>query len=112
MLDDLHFADRASLLLLGFLAAEIEQHRLLVIATYREEECTAGTALLECLGALPRHDAVVRVHLTGLTADAVGEYLAAATGRTPHPALVSWVHVRPTSDSSACQGAVGGSLGA
>jgi class 3 adenylate cyclase len=38
VLDDLHWADRASLLLLGFLAGELADTRLLVIGTYRDVE--------------------------------------------------------------------------
>ena len=38
VLDDLHWADRATLLLLGFAAGELPDSRLLVIGTYRDVE--------------------------------------------------------------------------
>ena len=38
VLDDLHWADKPSLLLLQFLALEIASNRLLVVGTYRDVE--------------------------------------------------------------------------
>ncbi len=40
MLEDLHWADGPSLLLLQFLARELEESRLLVVGTYRDVEVT------------------------------------------------------------------------
>ncbi len=38
VLDDLHWADRSSLLLLEFLALEIQSSPLLLLGTYRDAE--------------------------------------------------------------------------
>ena len=42
ILDDLHWADKSSLLLLRFLAREMVESRLLVLATYRDVEVSRG----------------------------------------------------------------------
>ena len=52
MLDDLHWADKPSLLLLEFLAREISDTRLLVVGTYRDVELRPP--------ASPRTDAALR----------------------------------------------------
>ncbi|WP_330276498.1 AAA family ATPase [Lentzea sp. NBC_00516] len=57
VLEDLHWADRTSLRLLGHLAAELPAARILVVATYRDAE----------LSELMRAPATRTVHLGGLT---------------------------------------------
>jgi DNA-binding winged helix-turn-helix (wHTH) protein len=44
-LDDLHWADKPSLLLLQFLSRELRETRLLVVGTYRKEMTTSGHAI-------------------------------------------------------------------
>src|SRR5215475_11231605 len=52
ILDDLHWADKSSLLLLRFLAREMVEARLLVVATYRDVEVSRGHPLAEVLPSL------------------------------------------------------------
>src|SRR5438128_2640377 len=66
VLDDLHWADKPSLLLLQFLAREMESSRLLVIGTYRDLELGRGHPLFQALGALARETVTRRVELRGL----------------------------------------------
>ena len=73
VLDNLHWADALSLLLLEFLSQELLRSRLLIIATYRDADALSKTPLLSTLGGLSRDSDAERVHLTGLSQAAVGE---------------------------------------
>ncbi len=54
VLDDLHWADKSSLLLLEFLAREIQSSSLLVLGAYRDVEVSRRHPLSETLGSLIR----------------------------------------------------------
>jgi DNA-binding SARP family transcriptional activator len=88
LLDDLHWADIASLRLLGYLAETVAATRLLLVATYRPHE-SAGLA--ETLAALDRVG-VTRIELTGLDAEDTHALVSAMTGRnvSKHTALELW----------------------
>src|SRR5215468_2071669 len=81
VLDDLHWADHESLLLLAFVARELREQRLLVLGTYRETELRQAAAAAGVLGDLAR--ASRRLELAGLTSEDVGQYVSAACGRMP-----------------------------
>ncbi|MDJ0868044.1 MAG: AAA family ATPase [Myxococcota bacterium] len=87
-LDDLHWADEPSVLLLHFLARGIESSALVVLACYREVELRRGQPLGAVLGELSREAHTERVPLRGLDADSVAGFLAASTGATPDASLV------------------------
>ena len=61
MLDDLHWADKPSLLLLEFLAREISDTRLLVVGTYRDVELGRQHPLEQTLAELARNQNSERV---------------------------------------------------
>jgi class 3 adenylate cyclase/tetratricopeptide (TPR) repeat protein len=63
LLDDIQWADKGSLLLLRHLSATDRPMRVLVLATYRDNEVSA---LLDTLAALHRQTGVTRVDLKGL----------------------------------------------
>jgi DNA-binding SARP family transcriptional activator/tetratricopeptide (TPR) repeat protein len=65
VLDDLHAADAASLLLLRFVATQVAGARVLIVGCYRETE--VGPDLAEALAELAREPAVRRIALKGLT---------------------------------------------
>jgi DNA-binding SARP family transcriptional activator len=65
-LDDLHWADRATLLLLAHLVRAGEPARLLVLGTYRESELSRAHPLAGVLADLRREPVVERVVLAGL----------------------------------------------
>ena len=79
VLDDLHWADAPSLRLLEFLAPEIADSRLLLIGTYRPTELSRQHPLSDALGGLARAPHVARIHLAGLSAEEVHDFIAAAT---------------------------------
>jgi tetratricopeptide (TPR) repeat protein len=80
LLDDLHWADDASLLLLQFLAPEIAATSVLVIATYRDVELSNKPVLAETLAALARHRHCVQLTLPGLREADVRRYVALTLG--------------------------------
>ncbi len=77
LLDDLHWADKPSLLLLQHLARKIPASRLIVLGTYRDVELDRRHPLSEILGSLRREHAFERVLLRGLSIDEVAAMLEA-----------------------------------
>lgn len=80
VLDDLHWADKPSLLLLRHLARSPRLQRLLIIGTYRETDLDRRHPLSEALGDLRREQGYERILLRGLSANEVREYMEAAAG--------------------------------
>lgn len=85
VLDDFHWADRASLALLGFVARELGGARLAVLVTYRDEELGPGHLLLE----LSRRPDCLLLGLAGLDDREVGQLVELETGRPAEPAVVA-----------------------
>ena len=92
VLDDLHWADKPSLLLLQFLAREIRTARLLILATYRDVELRRQHPLAQTLAELAREQVSSRVVLRGLTEEDVSRYIEMTAGSTPPRELVRTVH--------------------
>jgi predicted ATPase len=69
VLDDLHWADQASLLLLEFLAREMPSSFLVVVGTYRDVEVSRPHPLTDTLAQLAREPVMQRVLLRGLSQD-------------------------------------------
>ena len=92
ILDDLHWADEASLLLLEFLARELGPARLLLLGTYRDVELRRGHPLSDTLGALARERAADRVLLRGLSLDEVRRFIEQTAGVSPSPELAETLY--------------------
>jgi tetratricopeptide (TPR) repeat protein len=90
VLEDLHWADSESLLLLDFVASELRENPVLVIGTYRDVELAATAAVAKLLAALAR--VADRVALRGLSVDEVGGLLAGGGEAAPSVQLVAAVH--------------------
>ncbi|HKC50817.1 MAG TPA: AAA family ATPase [Myxococcota bacterium] len=86
-LDDLHWADSASLGLLTFVAREIRESRMLIVGTYRPEDAARG-ALTQTLADLARRPEHERIALEGLVRDEVARLVARSGRVDPEPALV------------------------
>jgi predicted ATPase len=84
VVEDIHWADEATLDLLVFLARRLEQAPALLLVTYRDDELGAAHPLRAVRGALPK-GIVQRVRLRSLSETAVAE-LARRSGR-PAPGL-------------------------
>ncbi len=78
VLEDVHWADAPTLLLLRHLA-RAGSMRVLLLATFRDTEADMPEALAETLADLRRYD-VVRLGLSGLSADEVAEFVRRAGG--------------------------------
>jgi DNA-binding CsgD family transcriptional regulator/tetratricopeptide (TPR) repeat protein len=81
VIEDCHWADAATLLLIRHLA-RTGGTRLLLLATFRDTEAEVPAALAETLAELRRHD-VVRLRLGGLSDDEVADFVARAGGSGP-----------------------------
>ncbi|MDP2674150.1 MAG: protein kinase [Dehalococcoidia bacterium] len=92
VLDDLHWADKPSLLLLQFLARELRGARLLVLATYRDVELRREHPLADTLGELAREQLSQRILLRGLSEHDVARFIELTAGITPPAALVEAVY--------------------
>ncbi|MEU0794522.1 AAA family ATPase [Amycolatopsis sp. NPDC005961] len=93
VLDDLHWADAASLRLLEFAARHTWFERLLLVGAYRDVEVEApGHPLRELV--LPLVAKATTVTLTGLAPDEVAELMSRTAGTEPDPALAAEVHLR------------------
>ena len=89
VLDDLQWADKASLQLLRHVIAADQPMRLLVLGTYRDSELSRSHPLLETLAALHRQHGVARIELTGLDDTGVMSLMEAAAGHTLDDAAVA-----------------------
>ncbi len=92
VLDDMHWADKPSLLLLQFLAKELRGSRLLVLGTYRDVELRRQHPLAQALGELNRENLSQRVLLRGLTENDVRRFVEVTAGSTPPDTLVQAVY--------------------
>ncbi|KAB1927391.1 Histidine kinase [Micromonospora noduli] len=93
VLDDLHWADPASLRLLSFAAQHTWFERLLLIGTYRDAEVESGEHPLRPL-LMPLVAKATTITLTGFTRDEVAALMTRTAGREPEASLVDEVHRR------------------
>ena len=80
VVDDLHWADKASLMLLQFITRELSGARLLLVGTYRDVELNRQHPLAETLGELTREKLFQRVLLRGLSHQDVERFIEVTTG--------------------------------
>ncbi len=92
VLDDLHWADQPSLLLLQFLSRQIGDSCLLVVCCYRDMELSRQHPLAEALGELTRTQRFQRVLLRGLSREDTGHCVERTTGVAPPPEILVAVH--------------------
>ena len=93
VLDDLHWADTPTLLLLGHLARQVGPARLLLAGAYRDTELARTHPLADALADLRRERLVERVALRGLERDATAALLRERMGTEGHPALIDEVQL-------------------
>lgn len=94
VLDDLHWTDQPSLLLLQFVARELGNSRLLLVGTYRDMELSRQHQLAETLGELTRERLFQGVLLRGLSQEDVERFIEVATGVVPPGGLTQAVHTQ------------------
>ena len=86
VLEDCHWADTPTLVLLRHLARSSSEARVLVVTTFRDTEADIPDELADALADLRRSDEVVRLHLGGLSEDDVGEFVRQAGAGEIDPA--------------------------
>lgn len=89
LLDDLQWADAASLLLLRFLAADVHQSPILVVGTHREPE-GASASIAKLLTEVARLGRSIA--LSGLGESDVGRFVQHVAGISPPPKVVGDLH--------------------
>ena len=94
VVDDLHWADSASLLMLEFFVREIAASSVLVLGTYRDVEVTGSHPLSQTLGNLVRERHYRRVQLDGLTQQEVGEFVESSKGVSLTDDILETIHSR------------------
>jgi predicted Ser/Thr protein kinase len=87
VLDDLHWADKPTLLMLRHLVRSPRAASLCIVATYRESELARTHPLAEMLADLRREPAVTRVSLGGLDQAEVRRLVGILAGRDTPPQL-------------------------
>lgn len=92
VLDDLHWADKPSLLLLRHVASTDVPMRVHVLATYRATDLAVGHPLADLLASLHREAGTERLELAGLDDGEVVELLERATGYALDQQGVDFAH--------------------
>ena len=92
ILDDLHWADDATLLLLQHIAQQLREVPVLILGTYRDVELDVGRPLARALEGLLRQRLAHRIALRRLPQDGVAAMLRALSGQEPPAPLVQAVY--------------------
>ena len=93
VVDDVHWADEGSLLLLGYFAREVRDARVLLVWTYRDT-AIGDDARGRALGAALRESGTVPVPLGGLTCDESARLVFELKGQEPTPQFAAALHER------------------
>jgi class 3 adenylate cyclase/tetratricopeptide (TPR) repeat protein len=83
VIDDLHWADKATLLMVRHLTRHADLGRVLLLATHREEATSSLTPFADMLVELDREHAVTRIRLIGLDDADVTALLGSGAGERP-----------------------------
>lgn len=89
LLDDLQSADAPSLLLLRFLANQMDEAPLMVVATFRREDLLPDRPLTEAVADLTRLPSARRIELAGLDGPEVARMVQTVTGVRPSAAVTA-----------------------
>jgi DNA-binding NarL/FixJ family response regulator len=93
-LDDLQWSDDATLELLGALAPQLAELRLLAVAAYRSDEMPRGHALRRLRTELRRQGALEELTLEPFAREETSQLVEAVLGGPPSAALAAAVHDR------------------
>ncbi len=85
VIDDLHWADKSSLLLLSHICRKLSQQAILVIGTYRDIEITRKHPLFDSMGEISRQATLRRIALKGLSEQDVSGFIENTVSQTLTP---------------------------
>ncbi len=94
VLDDLHWADTASLELLEHVLVELGDAPLFILGTFRNAELEKGHPHAALLDRIDRVACWKRIHVSSLVAGDIAQYLRDLTGEAVPDALASRIHER------------------
>jgi DNA-binding NarL/FixJ family response regulator len=94
MIEDVHWADRATRSFLTFLGRSLCREHVLVVASYRSDELHRRHPLRPLLAELERDTRSRRIDLPPLSRDELAEQLAGILGEQPDDDLVERIFVR------------------
>ncbi|HET7047085.1 MAG TPA: AAA family ATPase [Solirubrobacteraceae bacterium] len=94
VVEDLHWADAASLDLVAFLIRNQRSERLATVVTARSDELSPEHPTRDRLSEMERSGRARRVELGPLNADEVGEQVLGITGTRPTAELIRTLHER------------------
>jgi pentatricopeptide repeat protein len=94
VIEDVHWADRATGDLLSFLARNLRDAAVLLLVTFRSEDLHRDHPLRRLLAGLERLDTVSRLDLPRLSRDQVAAQVAGILGRQPAPSAVTAIYAR------------------
>ena len=100
--DDVHWADPSTLDLLAFLARNLRDERVLLVATFRDDEPERG-GVRHWLAEVARLPLAVRVDLGRLSRADTGELMAAIGGRSADAQLVERIYARSAGNPFAAE---------
>ncbi|WP_093839466.1 helix-turn-helix transcriptional regulator [Streptomyces aidingensis] len=99
IVEDLHWADRSTRELLGYLFRSLQLGRIVLLTTYRSDDIHRRHPLRPFLAELDRTRTVRRLELPRFTRDEVRRQIAGIQGSEPNPGLVD--HIFRRSDGNA-----------
>jgi DNA-binding CsgD family transcriptional regulator len=94
VLDDLQWADPMSAMLLAHLGRDLPASRVLLVATYRDQELSRNAPAQAAVAALVREPDTVQMRLAGLAEAEVADQMAATFGRRFDSRVVAGVASR------------------
>lgn len=92
VLDDLHWADQPSLLLLEFLASQLSDSNIMLVGTYRDTEVSREHPLSSALAQLARSESYQREELKGLATEHISQLIEDISGAEPSPEMVQAIY--------------------
>ena len=92
VLDDLHWADKPSLLLLQYLARNLRRERVLVVGTYRDVDLDRMHPLADAIASLRRERIFERILLRGLPRDDVKALIEAVGEQETRDDFADLIH--------------------
>lgn len=99
-LDDLHWADRATVSLLTHLGRRLGERRILIIGSYRPTELDAGHhPMRDARQELQRYRVATELPLEPLGIDALADLVLLHTGARPSRQLLDWLDRRAGSNA-------------
>jgi predicted ATPase len=94
IIEDVHWADRATGDLLSFVARNLRNAAVLLVVTFRSDSLHGDDLLRRLLAGLERMEGVARLELAQLSPDQVAAQIGGILGRPAAPSVIRAVHER------------------